>query len=304
MTQLVRICDQPLDRYRSSLILLARSCQARDLRRCNLESTNLKNAFLTLVVWAAITWLGASAPAEDWPMYGRDGSRNAVSPEKNPPTDFQTEIHDNAGKVTTQARNVKWHADLGGTAYSFGSPVVSGGLAWFCTNNEGHRDPHFTKDMGCLICFDEQTGKFRWQYLTPRIGVRFVDDSFSSCGSTPLIAGDRLWFINNRWEVVCLDIGPLLKGTGEPREVWKLDMPRELKIAPFSTVMTPSMRCAIGASNEKAPVPSKETGANRTVKSAGAIFQVAKERHHVAASEHLRADFSVDHVGRRLCVHR
>jgi len=97
-------------------------------RRCNLESTTLKNVLLTLVVWAAVAWLGASAGAEDWPMYGRDGSRNAVSPEKNPPTDFQAEIHDDAGKITAQARNVKWHADLGGLAFSFGSAVVS--AAW------------------------------------------------------------------------------------------------------------------------------------------------------------------------------
>ena len=101
--------------------------------------------------------------------------------------------------------------------------------------------------MGSLLCFDEQTGRFRWQHLTPRIGERHVD--FGGCsGSTPLVEGERLWFITNRWEVICLDIGPLLKATGEPREVWKLDMRRDLKVLPFSTVMSPSLRCMIGAS--------------------------------------------------------
>ena len=33
-----------------------------------------------------------------------------------------------------------------------------------------------------------------------------------------LIEGDRLWYLNNRSEVVCFDIAPLKKGTGKPTD--------------------------------------------------------------------------------------
>ena len=91
------------------------------------------------LAFAAIALHSAQALAADWPMYGRDGTRNAVSPEKNPPTNWQVELHDEAGQVTKSARNVKWHAAIGSNAYTFGSPVVSEGLVWFCTNNQEHR---------------------------------------------------------------------------------------------------------------------------------------------------------------------
>jgi hypothetical protein len=39
-------------------------------------------------VCAIAIFAGCLTPtlADDWPMRGRDGTRNAVSPEKNPPT--------------------------------------------------------------------------------------------------------------------------------------------------------------------------------------------------------------------------
>ena len=106
----------------------------------------------------AIVALASVARAVDWPMYGPDSTRNAVSPEKNPPTDWQLERRSRDGKLIEAARNVKWAAGIGtGRWGSFGSPVISNGLVWICTNNERHRDPAFTKDMGCLMCFDERS---------------------------------------------------------------------------------------------------------------------------------------------------
>ena len=141
-------------------------------------------------VCAVATLLTSVVRGDDWPMYGRDSTRNAVSPEKNPPTDWQVERRSPDGKLIESARNVKWAADIGtGSWGSFGSPVVSNGLIWICTNNELHRDPAFTKDMGRLMCFDERTGNFRWQYLTPRDGKRNVDHNLVSMGSTPLVEG-------------------------------------------------------------------------------------------------------------------
>jgi hypothetical protein len=40
---------------------------------------------------ALILFLATSAHSADWPMFGRDPTRNAVSPEKNPPVFWQIE---------------------------------------------------------------------------------------------------------------------------------------------------------------------------------------------------------------------
>jgi outer membrane protein assembly factor BamB/precorrin-6B methylase 2 len=203
-----------------------------------------------LIVALVLSFAAAEcARADDWPMYGRDATRNPVSPEKNPPTDWQIETKDEAGKVSAPAKNVKWQAALGNNM--IGSPIISGGLVWVCTNNEVPRDPKFKDDASCLMCFNESDGAFRWQHLTPRHpGGRVHDWPGSAVGSPPLVEGDRLWFITNRWEVVCLDTGPLLKGSGEPREVWKLDMQRELGVFGKSQGMALNPRCAIGASSK------------------------------------------------------
>ena len=184
-----------------------------------------------------------SARAADWPCYGRDATRNAVSPEKNPPTDWHIGQPDH---VDERDRNVKWKARLGSAV--IGSPVVAGGLVWVCSNNEAKYDSTFAKDAGVLLCFDERDGSFLWQHLTQRVGDRVHDWPYISTASPPLVEGERLWYLTNRWEVVCLDIGPLLKRTGQPREVWKLDMPRELGVFGHCPSMATNVRCAIGPS--------------------------------------------------------
>ena len=47
-----------------------------------------------------------------------------------------------------------------------------------------------------------------------------------------MVEGDRLWFCTNRREVICLDVGPLRRGAGDPRVVWKLDMVKEFDLDP------------------------------------------------------------------------
>src|SRR5947209_1364351 len=85
----------------------------------------------------------ASAPAADWPMMGRDNSRNAVSPEKNAPVHWVPALRKD-GVLVRPAHNIKWEAALGSS--SFGSPVVAGGLVWVGTNNERPRDPKVKED--------------------------------------------------------------------------------------------------------------------------------------------------------------
>jgi hypothetical protein len=108
----------------------------------------------------------------DWPTFGRDRSRNAVSPEKGAPLAWQVERREN-GFLTQPAWNVRWEAELG--SGNFAAPVVAGGLVWVGTNNNRPRDPRVKGDAAVLMCFRESTGQFLWQYVSPRLDNHHQD---------------------------------------------------------------------------------------------------------------------------------
>jgi outer membrane protein assembly factor BamB/precorrin-6B methylase 2 len=199
---------------------------------------------------ALVLWVGLPlALAEDWPMFGRDATRNAVSPEKNTPVRWQVEKRD-LDVLLRPAVNIKWKAELG--TGNFASPVVAGGLVWVGTNNSRPRDPKVKGDAAVLMCFRETDGKFLWQYvsqrLRDRLHARHNDWPDSGINCSPLVEGDRLWFTTNRCEVVCLDVGPLREDKGEPRPVWTLDMAKKLGVYPVGAAMNIGQTCSIGAS--------------------------------------------------------
>lgn len=171
------------------------------------------------------------ALAADWPMGGRDRSRNPVSPETGAPIDWQVKTDENA------ARNIKWSAAVGG--WSIGGPVVANGLVWVGTNNERLLDPAVKGDRGVLACFRESDGKFLYQYTSPRLdlGKEIADWPGSALSGSPMVEGDRLWLITNRREVVCLDTEPLRLGRGPARELWKYDLVKEQGIFPNSPMI-------------------------------------------------------------------
>ena len=93
------------------------------------------NRTFVLLASAAVVSLaiGASrALAEDWPMWGRTPQRHMVSPEKNPPTEWDVE----------SGKNVKWKANVGSKSY--GNPVIANGLVFVGTNNEAFYDAKIT----------------------------------------------------------------------------------------------------------------------------------------------------------------
>ena len=75
---------------------------------------SLSTIFVVLCLGQAI--------AEDWRMGGRTQDRNPVSPEKNPPIDWQFPDRNIPGK------NIRWSARVGSRA--IGGPVVANGLVW------------------------------------------------------------------------------------------------------------------------------------------------------------------------------
>jgi outer membrane protein assembly factor BamB len=163
-----------------------------------------------------------TAVAEDWPMWGRTPDRNMVTSEKGAPTDWDVE----------SKKNIKWAAQLG--SQSYGNPVVANGVVIVGSNNGGKYDPKNTSDAGVILIFDEKTGKFLYQRLTPKHPAGRVNDwPFQGVCSTVCVEGDYAWYATNRCEVVCLDLSPLKSGQ-PPKEVWVYDMMKEQGVFPHN----------------------------------------------------------------------
>ncbi len=162
------------------------------------------------------------ASADDWPMWGRVPERLMVSPEKNPPVDWDVE----------SGRNIKWVAQLG--SQSYGNPIVVNGLVIVGTNNEAKYDPKYVEDAGILAVFDEQTGRFLYQRLSPKLKSGRVNDwPYQGICSTAYVEGNLLWYATSRCEVVCLDLSPLKRGQ-PAKEVWVYDMMEKSGVFPHN----------------------------------------------------------------------
>ena len=159
----------------------------------------------------------STAAAEDWPMWGKDASRNMVGNAKNLPVDIHPgELDDDTeAAILKDAKNIKWAAKLGSQAY--GNAVIAGGKVFVGTNNESPRDPAQKGDRGVLMAFDEKTGSFLWQLVIPKLGAGKVSDwEYVGLCSSPAIDGDRMYLVTNRGEVICLDVNGMANGNDGP----------------------------------------------------------------------------------------
>lgn len=198
--------------------------------------------------------------AADWPMSGRDTTRNAVSDEKHPPLRWVVGDFDRKAMQWNdeKAKNIKWHARLGN--FTFGSPIVANGQVYIGTNGSGGHvksDP-YTLRHGYLLCFRADDGKFLWRYVAKDLDGYVWHYSNRGLGSSPLVQGNRLWFVSNRWEVLCLDTqgfhdkdndGPYkdepAKTSSDADVVWKYDLRKQLKVHPFSHIYwNPNRQCS------------------------------------------------------------
>jgi outer membrane protein assembly factor BamB len=168
----------------------------------------------------------------DWPQAGGSSLRNSVSDAKAP-----TEWDVSSGK------NVRFATQLGSTTY--GNPVVANGFIYVGTNNGGGYVKSFPKDvdLGVLLCIDEKTGKFVWQHSSPKLAAgSHYDWPDQGICSTPLIEGNRLYYVTSRGEVACLDTAGFIDGKNdgvkveanankeEADVVWSYDMMAKLKV--------------------------------------------------------------------------
>ncbi|MFB3902345.1 MAG: PQQ-binding-like beta-propeller repeat protein [Acidobacteriota bacterium] len=167
--------------------------------------------------------LQASDPAaRDWPMWGGSPARNMISPMPGLPVSWDV------GKQ----ENVKWTAKLGSPTY--GTPVVAGGHVYIGTNNELARNPNEAGDRGVLMCFRESDGHFLWQQTHEKLADDNMDWPETGVCSSPLVERDRLYYVSNRGEVVCLDTRG--DGKGGSKIVWIYDMLKKLDVIPHNKV--------------------------------------------------------------------
>jgi len=165
----------------------------------------------------------ADGGGHDWPMFGGTPERNMVNASaRNIPTDWAVK--------NGKHKNIKWAADLGKTSY--GGPTVAGGRVFVGTNNERPRNPKVKGDKGVLMCFRESDGRFLWQAVHDKLpGARDNDYPEQGIASTPLVEGNRLYYVSNRCELVCADTSG--DGKEEARIIWRLDMMKDLNVFPL-----------------------------------------------------------------------
>jgi outer membrane protein assembly factor BamB len=186
-------------------------------------------------VAGAFALLAVEPGVGDWPMWGGTPSRNMVTAAKAP-----TSWDVNAKK------NIKWVAALGSQTY--GNPVVAGGKVFVGTNNEAVRDPKQPGDRGVLMTFRESDGEFLWQHTSEKLASGRVNDwPFQGVASSPLVEGNKLWYVSNRAEVICLDTegfadgennGPFkeekFSGPKDADVIWRFDMMEEVGAFPHN----------------------------------------------------------------------
>jgi outer membrane protein assembly factor BamB len=209
---------------------------------------SVNRRFLTIASAAALvvaatsgTRLLGGAPelagGGDWPMWGGTPSRNMVSAAKGLPDKWDVKTKE----------NVKWMAELGSQTY--GNPTIAGGKVFVGTNNELLRDPKQGGDRGVLMAFRETDGEFLWQITHEKLSSGRVNDwPFQGIASSPLVEGDRIYYVSNRAELMCLDTegfrdanendGPVkdekLTGEKDADIVWKFDMMEEVGSFPHN----------------------------------------------------------------------
>ena len=208
----------------------------------------MRPIFAIAALLAPAVFLGAapapkSAPA--WTMLGGSPNRNMAShtardlPDR---WDLQTKV------------NIKWVAEIG--SRSFCQPVIAGDKVLIATNNEHPRNPRdrgqptddnpegSPLDKGVLMCFRASDGKFLWQHVNDKLDDPVANDwpRYGVC-STPCVEGDRLYYVTNRGELVCLDVDGFANGNQGVQDeqyqdatdadvIWRLDMVKELGVQP------------------------------------------------------------------------
>ena len=188
------------------------------------------------VIAAIVVMVAFNLEAAETALWGGSLSRNMVSDEKNLPDWWGPET----------GENVKWTARLGSQTYA--GPLLLGGKVFVGTNNQQEKNPKLTGDRGVIMAFRESNGELLWQSTHTKLPAGRVNDwPQQGICSTPFIEGERLYYISNRCEVVCIDTegfrdgendGPITDEADTSEidgdVIWKYNMIEELDVFPHN----------------------------------------------------------------------
>jgi len=111
--------------------------------------------------------------------------------------------------TTLEGRTPAWEVNLGTHQYSI--PSIDRGCVYLGVNDFAvQRAGYRPSGGGALLCLELATGAIRWTLPVPRFAqgtqAPYYFDHWR-CGicSGPVIAGDRVYSLSNRGEVLCLD---------------------------------------------------------------------------------------------------
>ena len=200
--------------------------------------------------------------SNDVPQWGINSLRNNTPEGTNIPTDWQTGGFDRKTSEwikdgvqdeetgewkTPKARNIKWVSRVGSQTY--GNPVVAGGRLYIGTNNSGGYLTRYPAkvDLGCLLCFDEQTGEFLWQHSSEKLSTGRVHDwPLQGICCAPLVEGNNVWFVTSRGEVRCVDAegfydgendGPIVDEKGRLFDIRRNEVAEDDQVGPAIAVL-------------------------------------------------------------------
>ena len=196
----------------------------------------LSSLFIALLLPLAIR-------AADSTQWGGSCSRNMVSTEQNLPATFFPGEQSGANQKLSTSNNIKWVAKPG--SFVCATPAIAGGKVFIGS---------MTNRKGNLSCFDEATGKLLWQWSKPcrdnepgliaKAAAHWISDEVGVC-STPVVEGDRLYFVDQNCVVVCLDVNgkPPAPGAevGEAQELWTFDMVKDENVG---ALMSDASNCS------------------------------------------------------------
>ena len=193
----------------------------------------MKSVLLLALAGAVALQASSGAPTKgvtSWPMWGGSPDRNMVSDATGLPTTWDVKT----------GKNIKWVASLG--SQSYGNPVIAGGVVLVGTNNEAVRDPKQPGDRGVLMAFRESDGEFLWQATYEKLSSGRANDwPYQGIASSPLVIGEKAFFMSNRAVLVAADIhgfqdgendGPFkdekLTGKNDVDVLWTFDTMEEV----------------------------------------------------------------------------
>jgi outer membrane protein assembly factor BamB len=186
--------------------------------------------FACVVLWASTA---IYLRAGDWPQWAGSDAKNLVSPEKGLPETFVPGDKTTNGTIDlATARNVRWGVRVGNAIYS--TPSIAGGKIFVGAMEQKN---------GLLVCLDAATGKLLWKWMAPpkkfpndidgfHLGIHEIPAQMGVC-SSPTVNDGRVYFVSQRFEVVCLDVnGSAGTEPGEARVNWVFDMQEKVGAFP------------------------------------------------------------------------